>query len=210
MIKVSPSILAADFSNLCMAVKELENAGADYIHMDVMDGSFVSHITFGSKMVSSLKKCTNLPLDVHLMIVNPIKHIDAFAEAGADIITFHAEAAEDIDAAIEKIKSHGKKAGISIKPNTPIDFIKKYLDRLDMVLVMTVEPGYGGQEMIDFTLDKVKKLRQISPDLDIQVDGGIDKDTIHKALAAGANVIVAGSYVFGGNDIRSRIESLRG
>jgi ribulose-phosphate 3-epimerase len=192
------------------AVKELEAAGADYIHMDVMDGSFVPQITFGAKMVASLKEHTRLPLDVHLMIENPIGHIDDFARAGADIITFHGEAADDIDAVIDKIKSHGKKVGMSIKPKTPVSHIEKYLDLLDMVLVMTVEPGYGGQAMMPETLDKVKKLRQIRPELDVEVDGGINAETIHTALGAGANVIVAGSYVFEGGNMKARIESLRG
>ena len=210
MVKVSPSILSADFSNLGKAVKVLEAAGADYIHMDVMDGSFVPQITFGSKMVTSLKEHTRLPLDVHLMIENPIKHADDFARAGADIITFHSEAAEDISAVIDKIKSHGKKVGMSIKPKTPVSLIEKYLGLLDMVLVMTVEPGYGGQEMMPETLEKVKELRRLCPDLDIEVDGGINAETIRMAINAGANVIVAGSYVFEGGDVKSRIESLRG
>ena len=209
MIKISPSILSADFANLGSAVKDLEQAGADYIHVDVMDGSFVPQITFGAKMVASLKGCTNLPLDVHLMIQNPHKHIADFAKAGADIITFHSEAAEDVHAVIDMIKAHGKKVGISIKPGTPVSNIEKYLDILDMVLIMTVEPGYGGQEMIETTLDKVSQLREMRPKLDIEVDGGINGETIHKVLDAGANVIVAGSYVFGG-DIGKRIESLRG
>ena len=147
MTKISPSILSADFANLGAAVKDLEQAGADYIHVDVMDGSFVPQITFGAKMVSSLKGCTALPLDVHLMIQNPNKHIDDFAKAGADIITFHGEAAaEDIEVCYRHDKSTwDKKVGISIKPGTPVSFIEKYLDMLDMVLIMTVEPGYGGQ-----------------------------------------------------------------
>lgn len=210
MVKVSPSILSADFSNLGKAVKNLESAGADYIHMDVMDGSFVPQITFGAKMVASLKEHTQLPLDVHLMIQKPIKHIESFAQAGADIITFHGEAAEDIGAVIDKIRFYGKKAGISIKPRTPVSSIEKYLDLLDMVLVMTVEPGYGGQEMIPETLDKVSRLRQMRPGLDVEVDGGINEKTIHTALEAGANVIVAGSYVFTGGGMKTRIESLRG
>jgi len=209
MVKVSPSILAADFSNLGNVVKELEASGADYIHMDVMDGAFVPQITFGSKMVESLKAHTKLPLDVHLMIHNPIKHIDVFAKAGADIITFHGEAADDVTAVIDKIKENGKKAGMSIKPNTPVSFIEEHLDRLDMVLIMTVEPGYGGQELIADTLEKVRILRKMHPELDIEVDGGINQDTIGTALDAGANVIVAGSYVFSGQDMRARIESLR-
>ena len=192
MIKVSPSILSADFSNMGKAVKELEAAGADYIHMDVMDGSFVPQITFGAKMVASLKEHTRLPLDVHLMIENPIVHIDDFARAGADIITFHGEAADDIDAVIDKIKSQGKKVGMSIKPKTPVSFIEKYLDSLDMVLVMTVEPGYGGQAMILETLDKVAELRHDCSELDIEVDGGINAQTIRTVLDVGANVIVAG------------------
>lgn len=210
MVKVSPSILSADFSNLGKAVKDLEMAGADYIHMDVMDGSFVPQITFGAKMVESLRSDTHLILDVHLMIENPKKHIKDFAEAGADIITFHAEAVEDIEAAIDLIKSYGKKVGISIKPDTKVEKIEQFLGKIDMVLIMTVEPGYGGQEMIVETLKKVKKIRKMYPNLDIQVDGGINQDTINTAINAGADVIVAGSYIFSGEDMKSRIESLRG
>ena len=209
MIKISPSILAADFANLGDAVICLEKNGADYIHCDVMDGVFVPQITFGAKMVASLKAHTNLVLDVHLMIENPIKHIDDFADAGADIITFHAEAARDIDACISAILAHDIKVGISLKPETPIDVIEHVLHKIDMVLVMTVEPGYGGQVFIDAMLKKVRMLRDMRPTLDIQVDGGINETTVKSAIHAGANIIVAESYVFSG-DMKARIESLRG
>ncbi len=210
MIKVSTSILAGDFSKLGAEAKMLEVCGTDMIHMDVMDGVFVPQITFGAKTVKAIKGQTSLPLDVHLMIENPQKHIKDFAEAGSDIITFHAEAVKDAKKVIQLIKSYGIKAGISIKPNTSLDEITEVIDLCDMVLIMTVEPGYGGQALIPKTIDKVQKLRQIAPNLDIEVDGGINSDTIQSVLDAGANVIVAGSFIFNAENRKAQIEKLRG
>lgn len=210
MIKISPSILSGDFAKLGKEVEMLQDNGADMIHVDVMDGSFVPQITFGAKMVAALKKHTDLPLDVHLMIDNPEKHVDDFINAGADIITFHVEATENSVELAKNIKSHGKKVGVSIKPDTLLFDIKDLVPICDMVLIMTVEPGYGGQKLIPKTLDKVRNLRMISPELDIEVDGGVCDDTIEDLLDAGANIIVAGSYVFGADDKRAQMDRLRG
>jgi ribulose-phosphate 3-epimerase len=210
MIKISPSILSGDFAKLGEEVKTLQDNGADMIHMDVMDGVFVPQITFGAKMVAALRKHTDLPLDVHLMIEKPENHIDDFIKAGADIITFHVEATEKSIELAKKIKDNGKKVGISIKPNTLLFDIKDLIPLCDMILIMTVEPGYGGQKLIPKTLDKVKNLRMISPDIDIEVDGGVCDDTIGDLLNAGANIIVAGSYVFKAEDKRAQMDKLRG
>ena len=210
MIKVSASILAGDFARLGEEVKMLEECGTDMIHMDVMDGVFVPQITFGAKMVKAINGQTQLPLDVHLMIENPQKHIKDFAEAGADIITFHAEAVDNAKKLLRRIKEFGIKAGVSIKPNTELDLIKDIIDVCDMVLIMTVEPGYGGQALIPKTVEKVKRLREIAPNMDIEVDGGINDETIHQVIDAGANIIVAGSYIFGSDDKSAQIVKLRG
>lgn len=210
---ISPSILASDFSRLAEEVKSIENAGADLVHIDVMDGMFVPNITLGAPVVSCLKGKTSLPFDVHLMIEEPVRYIDDFAKAGADIITFHIEAAKDMKATIEKIKEAGCKPAISIKPNTPADVVFPYLDELYMVLVMTVEPGFGGQSFMRETMPKVRAIRdeatKRSLDLRIQVDGGIDDKTVSEATSNGADVLVAGSYVFKAADRKSAIEKLR-
>ena len=210
---ISPSILASDFSRLAEEVKSIENAGADLVHIDVMDGMFVPNITLGAPVVSCLKGKTSLPFDVHLMIEEPIRYIDDFVKAGADIITFHIEAAKDVKATVDKIKAAGCKPAISIKPNTPADVVFPYLDELYMVLVMTVEPGFGGQSFMRETMPKVRAIRDEATkrglDLRIQVDGGIDDKTVSEATENGADVLVAGSYVFKAADRKAAIEKLR-
>lgn len=200
---LSSSILAADFFNLGDNIKCVENAGMKYLHFDVMDGMFVPSISFGLPVLESIRKKTDLFLDVHLMIEQPERYLEEFAKAGADLINFHLEATKNPDGCIEKIRSLGKKVGITIKPATPAEAVFDYLDKVDMVLVMTVEPGFGGQKLIGYTLDKVKTIRdkvnQLGLNTDIEVDGGINSDNVTEAIDAGANVIVAGSAVFRGN-----------
>lgn len=200
---LSSSILSADFSILGDQIQEAFKAGSEYIHVDVMDGVFVPSISFGMPVLKSIRKATKAVLDVHLMIVDPIRYIDEFAKLGADIITVHTEACEDIDATIAAIKKAGCKVGLSIKPGTPIDVLLPYLDKVDMVLIMTVEPGFGGQKFIDYTMDKIKAIRnEITARgllVDVEIDGGVTRDNVSDIVNAGANVIVAGSAVFVGN-----------
>lgn len=202
MKHISPSILASDMLNLGNEIKKIENSGAKYVHIDIMDGCFVPNISFGMPIISAIRKCTDLVLDVHAMIVEPDRYIDDFLKCGADIITFHYEAIDDerIRLAIDKIKSSGKKVGISIKPRTEAEVLYPYIDKIDMVLVMTVEPGFGGQKFMVDTMDKVKKIREYANsngiDLDIQVDGGVNDSTIKIASDAGANIFVLGTGFF--------------
>lgn len=193
-LKISPSILASDYANLQSELDRISTS--DMIHIDVMDGHFVPNISIGAPVVAACKKVCNVPFDVHLMISNPLDFAEDFANAGADIICFHTECDSDTEQTIDKILSLGKKAALAIKPATPIDEVVKYLDKISMVLVMTVEPGFGGQSFMESTMPKIEAIRKINPDIDIEVDGGINADTVKIAAKAGANVFVAGSAVF--------------
>lgn len=213
MLIVSPSVLAADFSQLGAEIKKVEKAGATYVHLDVMDGHFVPNMSFGAPVISSIRKTTSIIFDVHLMISDPERYVDDFLKAGADIITFHYEACNNHEEIIHHIKSKEAKASISIKPATPPEVLYPLLDKLDMVLVMTVEPGFGGQKMIPETIEKVRALRTYAKehgiDIDIQVDGGITPDNLHLATEAGANVVVAGSAVFNAPSAKVVIDKMK-
>lgn len=208
-IKISPSMLASDYANLQTELEKCEKGGADLIHLDVMDGHFVPNISIGAPVIAAMKKVCAVPFDVHLMISDPYSYIDDFVKAGADIISFHIESDSDTDKTIDKIHSAGCKAALAVKPATPVEEVYPYLDRLSMVLVMTVEPGFGGQSFMHSTMPKIRQLREKCPDLDIQVDGGINTDTVSVAGEAGANVFVAGSAVFKSEDPAMMIKTLK-
>lgn len=207
---LSPSILAADFWKLGEQIKEVERAGAPYLHIDVMDGRFVPSISFGMPVITSIRKCTDIFFDVHIMIEEPERYAAEFVACGANMVTFHIEATEDVDKTIAIIREAGAKVGISIKPGTSVEVLEPYLDKIDMVLVMTVEPGFGGQKYMEACTEKIRQTRRMITekglDVDVQVDGGITIDNVHVVLEAGANVVVAGSAVFK-NDIEENVKN---
>lgn len=206
-MKISPSILASDYANLENELKKIESS--DLIHIDVMDGHFVPNISIGAPVVAAAKRVCNVPFDVHLMITDPLDYVEDFAKAGADIICFHAESNSDIEKTVNKIIELGKKPALAIKPGTDIDIVLPYLDKLAMVLVMTVEPGFGGQSFMESTMPKIEALRNINPHIDIEVDGGVNAETVKIAAKAGANVFVAGSAVFKSENPAQTIARLR-
>lgn len=213
MIKISPSVLSCDYSIMGAEFERMEKCGADWLHIDVMDGHFVPNLTLGAPIVKCLRKTSKLPFDVHLMISDPLKYVPDFVKAGADIITFHIEADSDIEETIAAIKEGGCTPAVSIKPGTPASAVFPYLDKVGMVLVMTVEPGFGGQSFMADMMPKIEQIRKECSergiDIDIQVDGGINENNIEIAAQAGANVFVAGSAVFGASDAKKMIETLR-
>lgn len=211
--KIAPSILAADYANFASELKRIEETSAEYVHIDIMDGQFVPNISFGADVVASMRKHSKLVFDCHLMVVNPERYVDAFAQAGADIMTIHAESTLHIHGALQKIKAAGMKAGVVINPGTPVSAIESVLSLVDQVLIMTVNPGFGGQAFIPEMLEKVAKVAQLRDekgyDFDIEVDGGVDSKTIKACYDAGANVFVAGSYLFKASDLAAQVETLR-
>jgi ribulose-phosphate 3-epimerase len=213
MIKIAPSILSADFARLGDEIRAIEAGGADYVHIDVMDGHFVPNITIGPLVVEAVRKVTRLPLDVHLMIENADRYIPDFAKAGADIITVHQEAVPHLHRTVQLIRSLGKKAGVSLNPATPVGTLDVILDDLDLVLVMTVNPGFGGQSFIPSAVQKIRQVRKrveaLGRDIRIEVDGGIKVDNVDVVVRAGANVIVSGSEIFGSGAYRETIAALR-
>jgi len=213
VVQVAPSILAGDFGCLALEAKRAEDAGADALHLDIMDGHFVPNLSFGPRAVAAINRATSLFLDVHLMIYNPFEYIERFVEAGADRITFHIEATEEVAETLAYIRKCGIKAGLALSPDTTVEIIPKYLDKCDMVLVMTVNPGFGGQAFLPEMVEKVSFLRKAADKrnlpLDIEVDGGIDDQTAGACVEAGANILVAGTYLYKAKDMKEAIAKLR-
>ncbi len=211
--KIAPSMLAADFSQLGEEVQRVADAGADLIHLDVMDGHFVPNLTMGPRLIGALRQYTAIPFDVHLMITHPQNYIDAFADAGADLITFHSELGGQVEAVIDQIKARGIKVGVALRPKTPISVVAPYLPTLDLVLLMSVEPGFGGQQFMMSTLEKLDHLRAMIQTQDvtveIEVDGGINRENAGLVRSRGATILVAGTAIFGSNDVREAIDALR-
>ncbi len=213
MIKISPSVLACDFAHMADDVKRVEDAGVEYLHLDVMDGMFVPNISFGVPVITSLRPCSKLVFDTHLMIEDPIRYVEVFKKAGADILTVHYEACPDVRAALEAIRAAGMKAGISVKPKTPVSVLAPYLDVIDLILIMSVEPGFGGQSFMPESLPKLAAARTLAMQADhvieIEVDGGISPKNASLVVAAGADVLVAGSAVFHAADVKAAVDALK-
>lgn len=214
MTRIAPSILSADFADLGGEIRRVADAGADLIHVDVMDGHFVPNLTIGPPVVAAIRKTTDLPFDVHLMLANPEAMVTPFIKAGADIVTVHAETAPHLHRLVQSIREQGAKAGVSLNPSTPLSAVEEVLDYVDMVLLMTVNPGFGGQKFIPTMVDKIRRLRRMIEarklTVDIEVDGGIIPDNARQVAAAGANILVAGSAVYGASDMAATIRALRG
>ena len=213
MFKIAPSILAADFANLTEEIRAVEEAGADWLHIDVMDGHFVPNLTIGPPVVASLRKVTGLPLDVHLMIEKPDNYLETFVQAGADLLTVHVETCPHLHRTLQCIHKLGKKAGVALNPATPLNFLEPILEEVDLILIMSVNPGFGGQEFIPQTLKRIQTVRKwikkYSLKVDLEVDGGINENTLSQVVKAGANVFVAGSAIFGKNDYNKIIRQFR-
>ncbi|MCK1193023.1 ribulose-phosphate 3-epimerase [Streptococcus uberis] len=211
--KIAPSILAADYANFASELKRIEETDAEYVHIDIMDGQFVPNISFGADVVASMRKHSKLVFDCHLMVVDPERYVEAYAQAGADIMTIHTESTKHIHGALQKIKAAGMKAGVVINPGTPVSALKPVLNLVDQVLIMTVNPGFGGQAFIPECLEKVEEVASLRETLgltfDIEVDGGVDNKTIAACQKAGANIFVAGSYLFKASDLVSQVQTLR-